>query len=601
MGYRQPAMPKGLTRGGILLFLTLAVLFCLGGAFVYHLEKQRIREEKREDLAAIADLKVTQIVAWWNEREGDGRTILATPFIAAEAARVMASSPGSPEEGPFLRWMDNIVRSHDYRSVLLLDLAGNIRLGEGEYASQISELSMQAARECARSGKVTMMDLHPGVGGNIHFNVLVPLRDESGRRRVTTAVLLLRVDPERQLYPIIRRWPTPSATGEALLVRREGEEVLFLNRLRHRGDQPLSVRLPLTSPILASRAIREEEGVVEGIDYRGNRVVGAFRPVPGTPWFLVAKVDQAELLAPAREMAWLMALITLLLILFTGAGAAFLGRDRQARLYQRLLEGERERRGMEKDLLRAKEELERKNRDLEAFTHTAAHDLRQPLTTMGGYLHLMKKALGPDADPRFAEYAEKIRNAIAQIAKLLDDMMVLSGVDAIAPGPEQVEVAFLMEEIADAHADQLAGRKGTWKVEEGVPDIFLPPGWAHQLFDNLFANSVRYARPSVPLVISLAAPHPPAAIRVPPGHRLLAFRDNGVGIGRAHHAKIFDQFYRSRETQEQGTGLGLAIVKRIVDRVGGRIWVESEPGAGATFFLTLPVAPQEGGEGGHHP
>lgn len=113
------------------------------------------------------------------------------------------------------------------------------------------------------------------------------------------------IDPSSELYPFLERWPTPSETAETLLVRREGDEVLFLSPLRFQPDAALNLRYPLTyTDLLAVKAVLGQTGPVTGLDYRGHAVIGAVSPVPGSPWYLVARMDLAEVETPLRERLW---------------------------------------------------------------------------------------------------------------------------------------------------------------------------------------------------------------------------------------------------------------------------------------------------------
>ena len=135
------------------------------------------------------------------------------------------------------------------------------------------------------------------------------------------AVLALRIDPEKYLYPFINQWPTPSKTAETLLVRRQGNEALFLNDLRFKKNTALNLRLPLdkNKELPAVKAALGQEGIVEGTDYRGVPVIAFVCAVPDSPWFLVACMDTSEVYAPLKEKLWVTTV--LVGILLTGASA----------------------------------------------------------------------------------------------------------------------------------------------------------------------------------------------------------------------------------------------------------------------------------------
>ena len=113
----------------------------------------------------------------------------------------------------------------------------------------------------------------------------------------------MRVDPYQFLYPLIQSWPTPSRSGETVLIRREGDEVVILNELRNRKGTALTLRYSLQEAKLpAAMAAKGKEGAVEGVDYRGVPVVGVVGSIPDSPWYFVAKIDTAEIYAPLRGL-----------------------------------------------------------------------------------------------------------------------------------------------------------------------------------------------------------------------------------------------------------------------------------------------------------
>ena len=168
----------------------------------------------------------------------------------------------------------------------------------------------------------------------IHLAILIPIlaAPESNQ---ALGVLALRIDPASYLYPFISRWPTPSDTAEALLIRREGNEALFLSELRFKKNAALTLRIPLAGrDVPAVKAALGQEGVVEGTDYRGVPVIADVRAVPGSPWFLIARMDASEVYAPPRQRMWATILLIGILLAGTGAGIGSVWRQQQAGFYR---------------------------------------------------------------------------------------------------------------------------------------------------------------------------------------------------------------------------------------------------------------------------
>ena len=148
-------------------------------------------------------------------------------------------------------------------------------------------------------------------------------------------VLALRIDPETYLYPFIKRWPTPSLTAETLLVRRDGNDALFLNDLKFQTNTALNLRISLANTnVPAVKAILGEKGFVEGVDYRGVPTLAALHAIPDSPWFLVARMDTAEVYAPLRERLRLTILLVSLLLISAGLGIGAIWRHQRAQFYK---------------------------------------------------------------------------------------------------------------------------------------------------------------------------------------------------------------------------------------------------------------------------
>ncbi len=148
-------------------------------------------------------------------------------------------------------------------------------------------------------------------------------------------MLALRISPQEYLYPLIKEWPTPSRTSETLIIRKDGNDALFLNDLKFHKDAALNLRIPLTSEdVPAVRAVLGQSGIVEGIDYRGVSVIADVRAVPDSPWFLVARMDMEEVYAPLKERLGFMILLIGVLLAGAGASVGFVWRQQSNRFYQ---------------------------------------------------------------------------------------------------------------------------------------------------------------------------------------------------------------------------------------------------------------------------
>lgn len=317
--------------------ILIAVSFGLAlSAYFYHVnDKQVLIEEAHKNISAIADLKISQISGWINGEKNKMEAMRRNPLLVRGVEKFISTS--SPElKKDILSWMNTFYAQHGYKNVFLIDKNFNTRLAAGGKAGHLTEYEIPFAREALRTKKAVFTDLHGEENlSGFFLDVFVPLSIEDK----TAGLLYIRIDPATFLYPLIQTWPTPSPTAETLLVRREGNAVLYINELRHRKNSAFSLSFPLDETNRpAVMAVLGREGMVEGIDYRGVRVMAALKKVPAFQWFLVAKVDIDEINAPLREHAVYVGIIGVILISSAWVTAILLWRQQQAKYHALELE-----------------------------------------------------------------------------------------------------------------------------------------------------------------------------------------------------------------------------------------------------------------------
>jgi PAS domain S-box-containing protein len=381
-----PGLPAGGTgRSGdgswlkfVLIFVVLTIGIIATGNNYYRSSEQQFRVKVEQELAGIADLKVGELVLWRKERLADGKLLFRNPSFTALVRRFFAQ-PGDPDaRHQLLDWLGKYTTAFHYGQVSLMDAHGVTRLALPAEAPPPAELSLRLVPQVLRSEQIAFQDLFQHDGdGRIYMQVMVPLFDDLAATR-PLGVVSLRIDPTEYLFPFIQKWPVPSQSAETLLVRREGDEVLFLNDLRFRSNAALKERSSLApnSILPAARAIMGDSGFFEGLDYRGVQVLAALRSIPDSPWFLVAKVDREEVSAPLRGKVWQVSAIVCALIFAAGATVGLIWQ-------LQLLRGRRERE-VAAELLResdrrarfAMDSVEMGDWELDLIDHSAHRSLR---------------------------------------------------------------------------------------------------------------------------------------------------------------------------------------------------------------------------------
>lgn len=326
----------------ILIFLLFAVGIGIAGYVYYEGQKRVVKQERHNDLQEIADLKVKQISWWLRERLGDANGIYNNSLIVNDIYRWMTTPSAAGLRKQILGWLASLKSDHDYSKVFLFDAQGLVRLSSHGDDSSVERSAQTLISDALRKGKIVFSDLYLSEDGKrVHMDLAVPFFIIREHHTRSIGGILLCIDPHEFLYPLIRSWPSSSRTAETLLVRREGNDVVFLNELRHQRNAPLTLRVPVTEKRMpAAMAARGVEGITEGVDYRGVPVISAIRAVPGSSWVLVAKIDEDEIYAPIRERFWFVVLMVGLLIAGAGAGTGFIWRNQAARFYRKQFEVE---------------------------------------------------------------------------------------------------------------------------------------------------------------------------------------------------------------------------------------------------------------------
>jgi two-component system, chemotaxis family, sensor kinase Cph1 len=230
---------------------------------------------------------------------------------------------------------------------------------------------------------------------------------------------------------------------------------------------------------------------------------------------------------------------------------------------------------------RYSQELTRSNAELEQFAYVASHDLQAPLGTIAGYAQLLERRYHHQLDAEGNKFLGNIVNSCVRMQGLIDDLLEYSRVCRSQKSFEMIDCNQVFD---DACANlQLAIGKNQASVTRGdLPRVTGDSFQLLQLFQNLIGNAIKY-RSSWPPVVRARAQRQG-------NNWVFSVQDNGMGIAEQYHGRIFQIFQRLHTQKEySGTGIGLAICQRIVDRHGGRLWVESEPGTGSTFYFSIPV------------
>lgn len=437
-------------------------------------------------------------------------------------------------------------------------------------------LSPESFELVRRTGTVHFEDMRPSPTSHrkMAIGFTAPIYGSKGEFR---GVVATRV-PFEYLQPIFEqegRLRYGEIAYDWLLLDREGTVLSEKNRPSLLNGGPVKVDLP--SHALAA-AERDHPGFVQETHRRrGTPVVTGYARTRGYhnfhgfDWLVLFRLDRDQIYAPVDRLIWMVGGIGLLVILpLTGYGiwASFeLGRERNDLIKAR------------QDLEQSVAELGRSNADLQQFAYVASHDLQDPLRMVSSYTQLIARRYKGKLDADADEFIAFAVDGANRMQRLIQDLLAYSRVKT---GGRQFEPT-AMETVLKAALDNLTNAvKESHAIitHDPLPAVMGDEKQLAQLFQNLLSNALKFG--------GAQPPHIHISAKQADGDWVFSVRDDGIGIDPQYAERIFVIFQRLHTREEYpGTGIGLAICKKIVERHGGRIWVESERGKGATFYFTM--------------
>jgi PAS domain S-box-containing protein len=253
------------------------------------------------------------------------------------------------------------------------------------------------------------------------------------------------------------------------------------------------------------------------------------------------------------------------------------------RQIQSIIEETDEFHAAQNELARRSQALARSNAELEQFAYVVSHDLQQPLGMISSYLELLEDAVGETLDNDARDYLDRAVRGADRMQEMVDAVLGYARVDTRGQDFKAVDLTSIVASLMDELEETIDSTQATITHEE-LPTVVADSAQLHQLLHNLITNAIKFVSDRAPS-IHLSASQDDAEWKI-------SVRDNGIGMEPEATERIFVMFQRLHTQDEYpGTGIGLAICKRIVERHGGRIWVESQPHRGSTFVFTLPKRP----------
>jgi PAS domain S-box-containing protein len=326
----------------LVLFIFITISSVIAGIIYYNYQKNRLLTEQQLELSSISYLKIKQISQWRLERINHGRFLGENNLLVMKFSEYLKNPSDYQLNKEVLQTLKSLVDNFDYKNSLLIENNGNVRIAYPAKDTLIGDQLTPLLSEIIKERKVVITDLHKATQITfVHLDMIIPLIERNQSDTTVLGLLALRIDPQEILYPLLKSWPTSSKSAETILFRQEGDEIVYLNELRHIKSDVLKFRRPVsTANLPAAMALQGITGTTDGTDYRNVRVVAAMNKVPGTPWYLLTKMDREEVLAPLALQVRMLGIILILIFITSGSILGAIIRNQRVEYYREKYEAE---------------------------------------------------------------------------------------------------------------------------------------------------------------------------------------------------------------------------------------------------------------------
>lgn len=307
---------KRLSSPLYLISLMLTILILIAGLSFRQSQENQVKKIIFNQLSSIAEMKAGQTRKWLDDRKNDALLLIKSPYLGT-SLKAFLKDPNKEDTAKIKERLELSASAYGYANIFILDKERKPVFSLRPMIEQLTGELSEIINKVEKTKSIVNTDLHLNpADGKIHFDIIAPITSLFNEQKIEGFIVLV-VYADEFLFPLIQSWPVPSQTAETLLIKRDGDNVLFLNELRHKKDTALKLRIPLSQKnVSAVRAALGEYGSFEGVDYRGVNVLAVNKPIPNTCWSIEAKIDKDEALAGWRVRS------TLIILLMISAIAA---------------------------------------------------------------------------------------------------------------------------------------------------------------------------------------------------------------------------------------------------------------------------------------
>ena len=568
------------------MFLLTLLAFAAIGWFTYRYAAANLIERELAGLHAISEVKAQKLERWMRERKTDTEVLIQNPLLL-QLAQSARDKPGGEAAGQLRAWLDLVQQGYGYHSIEILDTDGR-------------RLALSGAQGVDGAGVLQRLHLKPADGKahffesfgsedmrNYYFGHVALLSKADASASGFAIALMASSSMNNDFFSELTDWPGGTRTGEVLLVRPGNKGMIYLNNDIGTGADHGHLLVPVDAmrPDLLSAAALTIAGTnFQGLDYRGRDVMGAIHGLAALPWGLAAQVETSEALRRISFLGIVAGLLSLAGALVAGLLLYLLFRQQRSRavaLEQR-----------NATLTELRVAAETASRATSEFLANTSHEIRTPLNAIVGLSYLMSQR--PEQDAWNTEKLGQITDASRHLLSIINNILDIARIES---GKFQLEeVDFLLEDVLTRNVFNLvagqAKNKGLEIISDINPALTCPlrgdPVRLAQVILNYVGNAIKFTEHGRVMVRA----HPVADDA---SGLLIRFEvnDTGIGLNREQQQRVFEAFEQadgSTTRKHGGSGLGLAINRHIAQLMHGAVGVDSVPGVGSSFWITLRLA-----------
>lgn len=630
----QRPQSKGLsiTTKFILWFLFISVLPLTVATYISYTSSQRIlKREAANSLFAIADNKANQIEIYLREKKSHlialSHSSEIIDIIEKFSEAIGKGGIGSPRyravEQEFRPFFEYQQRVYGYDDIFLIDASGNIifsvnRKNYRELYKDSEMMKVFIKTTASLKPEISNFEYYPEDRKAAVF-ITAPVFKEAALAGIVMAQI-----GTQGIYDLLQDYTGLGKTGEILIASKIGDKAVFITPLRFDADAVFKRKVDIGSEegLDIQYAVQGKEGSGVSTDYRGKEVWAIWRYLPIFRLGMVVKMDTSEILATANQLRDTLFRIGSILLVVVIVMAVIIARSvanpikELTRVSSIISRGDLSARAkiatrdeveelahsfnqMTDSLVEAKNKveeerakleeqkvlLEKANQELDSFVYTASHDLRAPLRGISSFASFLEEDYRDRLDDEGKGYLDEIRKGAHRMDKLIEDLLALSRISRIKNPYEDVDMGELINSINERIKFDIQKNNVDMRIQKDMPTVYCDRIKIGEVLLNLINNAIKFSSKG-----NKENPKVEIGYADEDGYYKFYVKDNGIGIEPKYQSQIFGIFKRLHTAEEyEGTGAGLSIVKRVIDDHGGKIWVESELGKGATFYFTIPT------------